>query len=617
MLTIEQIAEEVARRRDAQSPLIERMIEVRDRYNGDVIVPVPSMDDDIPLDSLAPLLIADAVDNQADMAAQAEPTINCPALDASSSRSTDYAARRRKALGAVWDESWMDLVRHRMYRHLAGYATSALVVELDHVSRMPRITTRDPLSAYPEPKAPEDLTLPTNVGFVFGRSLDWIHRTFPFTIEVIQRPNGFATSANGEGELWDIVEWIDEDQVTLGVLGPRDAYRSWTNEPTKWALELSSVPNVVGRCTAVCPRLVTMDRVVSQLANLIGHADMIAKLTYLDIRATEKSIFPDRYVIGKTGQNPRVASGDWQGGETGATNIVIDAEAIGELRGTPDPNNKMTLDRLERNLRVSSKLVPQTGGETYGALRTGRGIDSLLGAALDPHITKLHRIGERYLSALNEVVLTAFVKRWPTRTYQVAFPHDPNVVEFEPAKHVETVRGVTDARGRPVLATRARVQYPIPGMDDTNATVVIGQMLAAGLIPARDGRRMHPHVLDPDGAERQLMVEQFESLMVASIGQRAQAGGIPPEDLARMIELAYTGKRLDEIVLQVNEEASARQAQLAPEPEPAQMMAPEAMPGLANPGEGAGMAAPPPVIEGPNDSMSNLSAVVAALGQGV
>lgn len=616
MLQIHQIAEEISRRRGAQSPVIRRMSEVLERYEGDVIVPAPSMDDDIPLSSLAPLLIADAVDNQGDLAAQAQPSINVPALDASSSRSTDYASRRRKAIGSVWDESWMDLVLGRMYRHLAGYGQSALLVELDFDTRMPRITTRDPLSAYPEPKASEDLSLPRNVGFVTGRSIHWLHHHFPFTRELLQWPSNWASSSNGEGELWDVVEWIDEDQVTIGVLGPRDAYHSWTQEPTRWALELSSLPNVVGRCTAVMPKLVTMGQIKSQLANLIGHADMIAMLTYLDIRATEKSIFPDRYVIGKTGQNPRIVSGEWQGGETGATNIVIDADAIGELRGTPDPNNKMTLDRLERNLRVSSKLVPQTGGETYGALRTGRGIDSLLGAALDPHITKLHRIGERYLSSLNEIVLTAFVKRWPTRTYPVAFPHEPSVVEFEPGKHVETLRGQTDTKGRPMLAVKARVQYPIPGMDDTNATVVIGQMLAAGLIPARDGRRMHPHVLDPEGAERQLMVEQFESLLVASLGQRAQQGGVPPEDMAFMIQLAYEGKRLDEIVLKADEAAKARQAQMAPEPAPDQMMAPEAMPGLANPGEGAGMA-PPPMIEPPSDDLSNLSAVVSALGQGV
>lgn len=614
MWTIERVADEMARRRAAQSPLIERMIEVRDRYSGDVIVPAPSVDDDIPLSSLAPLLIADAVDNQARYATQARPTISVPALDASSSRSTDYASRRRKAVGAVWDHSWMDLVMGRMYRHLAGYATSALLVELDHTTRMPRVTTRDPLSTYPEPKAAEDLSLPANVGFVTAKSLEWLHANFPETRKKLERPSGWPSSPTGDGELWDVVEWLDADQVLYGVLGPRDAYRSWTADPTRWCLELTRVPNVIGVCPAVVPKLVTMDRIVSQLANLIGHADMVALLTYLDIRATEKSIYPDRYVIGKQGANPRIVSGAWEGGETGATNIVIDAEAIGELRGTPDPNNKMTLDRLERNLRVSSGLIPATGGETYGALRTGRGIDALMGAALDPRTTELHRIGERYLSAVNEIVLLAYAKRWPRRVYQVSFPHEPAVVEFEPAKHVETLRGVTDDMGRPVLMTRARVSYPIPGMDDTNATVVIGQMLAAGLISQSDAMRMHPHVLDPDGSDRQKLVEQFQGLAMAGLGQRAQAGGVPPSDTARMIELAYEGKRLDEIIRIVDEEASERQAAAAPPPGPDQVLPPEAMPGLADPGEGAEMQ-PPPQTAPPTDSMQNLSAVVAALGQ--
>ena len=615
MLTIEHVAEELARRRLAQSPLLQRMIEVRDRYSGDVIVPVAATDDDIPLSSLAPLLIADAVDNTARYATQARPTISCPALDAASTRSTDYASRRRKAVGTVWDESWMDLVMGRMYRHLAGYATSALLVELDHEMRMPRITTRDPLSAYPEPKAPEDLSPITNVGFVFGRSRDWLLKNYPDTDELVGHGSAFTTNAGDEGELWDIVEWFDEDQVMLGILGPRNDWmgRSWTADPARWCKELSAVPNVIGRCPAVVPKLVTMDRIVSQLANLIGHSDMIAMLTYLDIRATEKSIYPDRYVLGRTGQNPRIVSGEWKGGESGETNIVIDAETIGELRGTPDPNNKMTLDRLERNLRVSSGMIPAQGGETYGALRTGRGIDALMGAALDPRTAELHLIGERYLTQVNDIVLESFAKRWPTRTYQVAFPHEPAVVDFEPAKHVEAMRGLTDSKGRRKLTTKARVLYPIPGMDDTNATVVIGQMLAAGLISQRDARRMHPHVLDPEGTERQVLVEQFEGLSMAGLGQRMQSGGIPPEDSSRMIELAYEGKRLDEILAQVNKEASERQATAPPAPPEGMVMPPEAMPGLANPGEGAGMA-PPPVVEGPNDSMSNLSAVVSALG---
>lgn len=609
--SFEQVAEEVARRRLSQSPLIERMIEVRDRYNGDVVVPVPVDQNDVALSSLAPLLMADGVDNTALYAAQARPVLSVPALDASSSRSIDYASRRRKALGSVWDESWMDLVIPRFYMHLAGYATSALLVELDWNLRMPRITTRDPLTAYPEPKAPEDLSSPSNCGFVFARSLDWLHANFPATKDRWPRGAGFAVAQSTEGELWDLVEWIDEDQVMLGVLGPRDGYRSWTSDPARFAMELSALPNVVGRCTAVIPRKVTLDRIVSQLANLIGHADMIAMLTQLDIKATEKSIFPDTYIIGKAGQNPRLVGHSWQGGETGEVNIVLDADAIGQLRGTPDPNNKMTMDRIERNMRISSGQVPQSGGETYGALRTGRGIDSLLGAALDPKIAMLHSIGERYLSEVNEIALTAFAKRWPTRTFWVGSKTDTSVVEFVPGKHVEQL-GHDDLRGRAALSVRNHVTYPMPGMDDANATVVIGQMLAAGLISERDARRLHPHVGDPEASERQRMVEQLEGIALAQLTQRAQAGGIPPGDIGRIIALAYEGKRLHEAIEIVDQEASARQAQIAPAPQPGQAAPPEMMPGLATPGEGAEMQAPPSIAP-PTDDMQNLRSVVSAL----
>lgn len=606
------IAEEMARRRSSMTPLLKRMIEVRDRVNGDVIVPVPDVDDDIPLSSLAPLLIADAVEFPALYATQARPTISVPAIRASSTRSVDYADVRRKAIGHTWDDSWMELVLGRMYRHLAGYATSALVVDLDFNARMPRITTRDPLTAYPEPKAAEDLTLPSNCGFVFGKSLDWLHANFPETRERYPKGAGFARASAGDtGELWDLVEWIDNDQIFLGVLGPRTEYQSWSTEPTRWAMELRADANPLGRCTAVAPRRVTLDRIQAQLANLIGHSDLIAKLTYLDLRATEKSIFPDRFVLAKTGQNPRLVAGKWLGGETGETNLVVDAEQIGELRGTPDPNTKITLDRIERNLRISSGLIPQSGGETYGALRTGRGIDSLMGAALDPRTAELHKIGERYLSAVNELVLEAYRSRWPGRTYSVSFPGEPGEVEFIPSKHVEDLPGVFDRFGRPARSVKNRVHYPIPGMDDQNATLVIGQMLGAGLISKRQAMRMHPHVIDPEGNEREQLVEQLESLAALALSQRAQQGGLPMNDLTRLIELAVEGKRIAEAMRIADEEASERQAAAAPPPGEGQVAAPESMPGLSMPGEGAEMGEP--AIAPPPDDLENMRALVSAL----
>jgi hypothetical protein len=151
-------------------------------------------------------------------------------------------------------------------------------------------------------------------------------------------------------------------------------------------------------------------------------------------------------------------------------------------------------------------------------------------------------------------------------------PLDPGIVEFTPDKHVESGPGG--------LHLENRVFYPIPGMDDINATQVIGQMMGAGLVSNHDARRMHPHVRDPEGTEKRLLVEALENMNLASLSARATEGGIPPEDSARMIELAYQGKPLYEIIQIVNQEASERQAMEAPAPE-------QMAPGLANPGEGA------------------------------
>lgn len=604
-LTIQEIGEEMSRRRTAQSPLLDRMLTVRDRYNADAVLPVLDTDDDVPAMALTPLLIADAVDHPAMYAAQVPPNITVPALEPGKMngvRSMDFAARRRKALYYSWDESWWELVLGRFYRHLGAYATSALVVEASEERGCPIFTTRDPLSAFPEPKAPEDLSLPRNVGFIKGMSLDWLHRTYPETRDRFPTPAGYAVATNDSGELWDIVEWMDEDEVVIGVLGPRDGYTAWYNEPSRWAYELGRYYHRLGRCPAVIPRRVTLDRIASQLVNLVGHADWMAKLMYLDIRATERSVFPDRYVIAKQGQQPRLAADEWLSGESGEVNLIVDADVFGESRSTPDPNNKATMDRLERNFRVSSGLIPQSGGETYGALRTGRGIDALMGAALDPRTTELHRVAERYFSVVNELVLATYKADFGSKTFAVFSPLDPSVAEFTPDIHIERLpSGMLDLKNR--------AYYPIPGMDDINATQVIGQMIGAELTSKHDARRMHPHVRDPEGTERRLVVEQIESLILMALGQRASTPpGIPPADLGRLAELVLEGKGLAEAIGVLDQEVSDRQASQPPAPN-----SPEAMPGLANPGEGAEMGGMVPQIQGPGEDLTRLRQLVSAV----
>ena len=44
--SFEEIVGIVRQRQDIQSPLLSKMIDIKDRYNGDYVIPLPSMDEE-------------------------------------------------------------------------------------------------------------------------------------------------------------------------------------------------------------------------------------------------------------------------------------------------------------------------------------------------------------------------------------------------------------------------------------------------------------------------------------------------------------------------------------------------------------------------------------------
>jgi hypothetical protein len=584
----------VRARQTEQSPLLAQMKAVRDRYNGDYAIPMPGTADEVTQPPLAPAIIADAIDHTAMAAASVMPAISVPAAGVGP-RFDGYANTRRRALGYTWGASAWNLHARRAFRHLAGYATTSLMVVPDFRMECPRIVLRDPLGTFPDPRAAEQVDQPENTAFIYARSGHWIARNYP------QAKNLVAPDHRLGARMWHIVEWVDCEVIVLGILGPQSMERSsldgssrrghdphvsgWPRTDTHHhdAMELKRWPNRAGRCPAYTMNRVTLDRIASQVANIVGQVDLLARITALDIRATERSIFPDTYIVGSENRTPVLHGGQWKEGVTGEVNLLTDTAQIGQLRNTPDPAGRLVADRLERNARVSGGLVPQFGGETYGALRTGRGIDALMGAAVDPRVQELQELMAHAMTEINEVVIDSYKGYWPKRTYHVfsRWPTDRRKVEFVPEKHFECADNV--------------VSYPIPGADIQQTTVNLGQLYGANAISLKTFRAMHPWVGDPEFEDDQRRIEALEEALFTSVQQRASEGGIPPADLARIAQLLQgrdgQGKTLAEAVMKVDEEAAERQA-AAPPPEaadPLTGMAPGQMPGLANPGEGAEM----------------------------
>ncbi len=560
-------------RRQRDSYLLRQMIEARDRYNGDVVVPMPDVDGEPTLGSISPQIVADGIDHNAMRAASVIPSISCPALG-TNPRAKENAALRRRALYANWHWNGMELILYRYFRHYIGYGTATMVVVPDFEEERARIELRDPLTSYPELRAPEDFRSPINVGFVFGRSEDWLFTNYPNARNSLR--------AVGTNMLWDIVEWIDQDDIVMGVLGPRNVLATYddrvygsTAGPSQNSMELRRWPNRAGCVPCAVPRRATLDRIMGQLTHVFPTIDLMDRMTALEMISAERQTFPDMVIMGKRTAIPALHGGRWKDGREGEPNIVLDADGVQLLNTNVSQGTMQAIQALERSARTSGGVLTQFGGETSGAYRTGRALDTLAGFSVDPRVMEAQKFAARALETINRAVAEVEKGYWPNKKYTVfsGWAGDVELVDYVPDKLYQT--------------TENAVTYALPGTDISQATIATTQLVGAGLMSKHTGRTNHPLVADALLEEKHIIHERIEDAMLVTFLQNASQGTLPLIDLVTIDEVYLKTGSMIEAVRKADEQARQRQAQQAPQPGPDQVAVPEAQPGLAMPGQGA------------------------------
>ncbi len=616
MRTWPEIVEIVELRRAANSVLLNEMIQVRNRYNGDVVIPIGDTDTEPTLPPITPSLVTESIDNVALRAASVMPAIDVPALNPAKQegiRSREFAAIRRHTYLGTWYSSQLPILLRRAFRHLSGYASTTLVVVPDMERGMPIIELRDPLGTYPEPKAPEDLSPPKDCAMIYERSAVWLRGNFPNCRTEYGGPIGHAGT---DVELWDVVEWMDEHCTHIGVLGPRDPVQKSAKDVHDGRAfphhSLAMWENKAGRCPVISMQRVTLDRIASQIAHNVGMVDLMAKIMALALVAEEKAVFPDRYVIAKQGEQARIITngGQWVDGRTGQTNVLDGAQMIGQLDSAPPNSTYQMIDRIERNYRVGTGLVPQFGGETYGSLRTGRGMDAMMGVAVDPRVQELQDIMAFGLSHLNGIVGDVWKGYWGENKVELfsGWGGKAKVVNLVPNKHLESDANV--------------VAYAIPGADVQSVTIQLGQLLGAEAIGLRDFREKHPWIGDADDAGSLVDEEKLERAAYEAVVAQTAGGQMPLIMLAKLERHRRQNPSGDifAAIEAANKELQEEQAALPPEPTPEQGASPDVMPGLAaGPEQMAGVTGPPPDTSapiGPTDGQQGLASLVSALKAG-
>lgn len=593
MPSVDQIMEMYIERKQMQSPLIANMARLRDAYNGDIIVPLPEMDRQE--QASVANLISTGLDQSAMRIASTSPNVFYPALKPGDNASEKRAQTRRNATMGWWEANSMPLKLRRRARHLIGYASSPVVLRPDAKRGIARWELRSPLSAFPSPSEDPDNITPEDSIFTYSRSYKWLQENYPDQIRGLNT-NGKQPAPH---QMFEVIEYMDREITVLAVIGEKqDPYA--TQFHGSRVVELERVVNRTGMCLAITPGRITLDRPMGQFDGLVGMFQMQAKLMALEVIAVERGIFPDTYLVSRPGETGKFVSGPYDG-RTGMVNII----AGGDLKEAGQASNVASgnlIDRLERSMRITSGIPAEFGGESTTNVRTGKRGDAILSAVVDFPVQEAQEILARSLQEENKRAIAISKTYFGDQRRSFYVSKLQKHADYTPEKDFETDEN--------------SVTYSYAGADANALVVGLGQRIGIGTMSKRTAQEIDPLVSDPEREHDRVVQEQLEQALLLSVQQQAQAGTIPPADLARIMQLVLTDKMsLADAIEKANKDAQERQATAAP------IGSPETQPGLSMPG--MGMEQPgtlPPAQAGPTAGPAgsaptpDLQALLAQLG---
>ena len=573
---IRQMAIDLQSRRTA---VLQYMLEIKRHYEAEWVVPLPDTKNEPDMAQFTPSLITDTIDGLGMRAASTMFNVHTPAMSMAKPAHA-RATTRRKVLHSVYEDQRFKVKLRRYYRHLCAYDTGAWFVDPDFRNETVRVNVRDPLTVYPEPKSADLVEPPSYVAFIQRHSGAALRKMYP----KVREENGGPIAPQEDHEEWDLLEWVDEEQITFGLLGPREiegkhiayGWRTDGDLGTGPWMQLGTMRNLAGRCIAVTPQEVSLHSVGTRLNALLGNVEWQTKLMAMEVAAQQRAIFPDMFVVSNPNETPRLLNGEWADGRTGKMNMLQGVANVGQISQTPDVRNQAMIDRLERNTRVSGGLNPQMGGESFGSLRTGRALDQMMASSVDPRIQELHEVTEAWMPHVNAAILDTY-KGWFGQTKFEFFSGWANdeIVKFTPEEDVDT--------------TQNKVEYAVPGADVIQLTQILGSMLGAKAISTETFQSQHPWIKDALAEKQRVLEEDLFKAMVSGVQEQIATAQMPMAIVAKLYDKVKKGMELPEAIAEIDEEIREQQAEAAREAAQQQEADPLAQMGLA---AGAAAAAP-------------------------
>ena len=585
-------------------PLHQKMKIIQSIYNGTMEIPLPDMEEST-MPSV-PNLLAQGVDQMAGRITSVTPSVNFSSMKPGVRSSDRRASTASRTITGWWQSDRLSMKMKQRGRHQIAYGMSPVVVRWNNTKKLPTWQIRHPLETYPSTDLLTGQLSPNDCIFAYRRSVGWLRskgygdRIFALT--------GNYDMPNDASIL--LVEYVDAQETHLVAAGYKTADPYAASELDVIGSQLRGVTleryaNMSGdKSPVVIPMRITLDTAGGQFDNMIGMYYQQAKLMALEVIAVEKGIFPDTYLVSRPGETGRFLDGPHDG-RTGMVNVIAGGD-IKEVVSSPGYLTNPTIDRLERNQRVTAGIPAEFGGEAGSNIRTGRRGDAVLSAVIDYPVAEAQETFGFALQEENEVAIE-LCKMWDgdtKRTLYVGTGNAARPVTYVANETFETVDHV--------------VSYPASGSDLNSLIIGIGQRVGLGIMSKFTASTLDPFIDNPETERDQIISEGLEAALMSGLQQQAAAGAIPPLVVAKIMELVKNDRlELAQAMNKVTEDAlkeqQAQQQQQQQEPSPDSLTADATVSSMAGPQGGAGA---PDSIQAANPSQQNLSSLLGTLRRG-
>jgi hypothetical protein len=570
-------------------------------YNGTMEVPLPDMEQNSMPST--PNLLAAGVDQMAGRITSVIPSVNFSSLKPGIRKFDRQALTASRVITGWWQEDRVPLKMKQRGRHLIAYGMSPVVIRWHHEDKRPTWQIRHPLETYPSTDIIPGQLTPTDCIFAYRRSVAWMRsKGYDNKLYALMGRNDMPNDASIL-----LIEYVDAETTHLVAAGYKindpyaASYEVTLTGDTLRGITLEQYPNLGEYCPVVVPMRLTLDTAAGQFDNMIGMYYQQAKLMALEVIAVEKGIFPDTYLVSRAGEVGRFLDGPHDG-RTGMVNIVAGGD-IREIQSQPGYLTNPTIDRLERNQRVTAGIPAEFGGESGSNIRTGRRGDAVLSAVIDYPVAEAQETFAYALEEENECAIT-LAKAWDgdnKRTIYVGTGNSNSPVTYIANETFEEKDHV--------------VSYPASGADINSLIVGIGQRVGLGIMSKRTAATLDPYIDNPEQEHDAIISEGLEQALMAGLQQQASSGQIPPLVLSKIIDLVRNDKmELAEALNKVTEDALKEQQAKQEEQamgqgpvSPDQAMAGATVQAMAGPQQGMSP------IPGANPGQESLSGLLSTL----